>query len=405
MLLIVGAANVGLAYGAQHALDADPSVVILVVALGLYIFRVVVQDKKRLQLRLPAATMPEEERRWRSHHVGLRLGTRPGAGGEPAPRSSRTAGRKPPPAVELVAMGRIDLRWLRAARLAGATLVAVGAFDVVLRGRSLSRDEDGAILLAAGAALLALHVVLARRGGRDSTDALLAAALAVPFIPAGVALFAVLAALRRLALRVRRRHPLAVSGRGVRGPLRGGAGVRRRLCADAASALGARGGARGRIRSRASERGARPDLLRHLDRLVDSGAHPRRRGGGRASPSRGGCPWRPSGETWWSPPRSCSPLRPRPGRSAGAPTPAVTCSSSGSWLPRSRSPGGGRRPGSPSPSSSPAGSSTVSLANRSGYVGVAPLLVGVALAGGATCLTARSASRGGPPALPPAPAA
>ena len=62
-------------------------------------------------------------------------------------------------------MGRIDLRWLRAARLAGATLVAVGAFDVVLRGHSLSRNEDGAILLAAGAALLALHVVLARRGG------------------------------------------------------------------------------------------------------------------------------------------------------------------------------------------------------------------------------------------------
>jgi hypothetical protein len=87
-------------------------------------------------------------------------------------------------------MGRIDLRWLRAARLAGATLVAVGAFDVVLRGHSLSRNEDGAILLAAGAALLALHVVLARNDGRDSTDALLAAALAVPFIPAGVALLA-----------------------------------------------------------------------------------------------------------------------------------------------------------------------------------------------------------------------
>ena len=32
------------------------------IALGLYVFRVVVQDKKRLQLRLPAATMPEEER-------------------------------------------------------------------------------------------------------------------------------------------------------------------------------------------------------------------------------------------------------------------------------------------------------------------------------------------------------
>jgi hypothetical protein len=87
-------------------------------------------------------------------------------------------------------MGRIDPRWLRAARLAAATLVAVGAFDIVLRGHSLSRNEDGAILLVAGAALLSLHVVLARRGGRDSTDALLAAALAVPFVPAGIALLA-----------------------------------------------------------------------------------------------------------------------------------------------------------------------------------------------------------------------
>jgi len=87
-------------------------------------------------------------------------------------------------------MGRIDPRWLRAARLAGATLVAVGAFDIVLRGHSLSRNEDGAILLVAGAALLSLHVVLAPRGGRDSTDALLAAALAVPFVPAGIALLA-----------------------------------------------------------------------------------------------------------------------------------------------------------------------------------------------------------------------
>jgi hypothetical protein len=87
-------------------------------------------------------------------------------------------------------MGRIDPRWLRAARIAGAALVAVGAFDVVLRGHSLSRNEDGAILLAAGAALLALHVALTRREGRGSSDALLAAALAVPFIPVGVALLA-----------------------------------------------------------------------------------------------------------------------------------------------------------------------------------------------------------------------
>ena len=87
-------------------------------------------------------------------------------------------------------MGRTDPRWLPAARLAGAALVAVGAFDIVLRGHSLSRNEDGAILLVAGAALLSLHVVLARRGGRDCTDALLAAALAVPFVPAGIALLA-----------------------------------------------------------------------------------------------------------------------------------------------------------------------------------------------------------------------
>ena len=38
-----------------------PSLLILVIALGLYVYRVVVQEKKSLQLRLPAATMPEEE--------------------------------------------------------------------------------------------------------------------------------------------------------------------------------------------------------------------------------------------------------------------------------------------------------------------------------------------------------
>ncbi len=86
-------------------------------------------------------------------------------------------------------MGRIDPRPLRAARLAGAALVAVGAFDVVLRGHSLSRNAEGAILLTAGAALLVLHVVLLRRGG-GSPDALLAAALAVPLIPIGVAILA-----------------------------------------------------------------------------------------------------------------------------------------------------------------------------------------------------------------------
>ena len=177
-------------------------------------------------------------------------------------------------------MVRIDPRWLRAARLAGATLVAVGALDVVLRGSSLSRNEDGAILLAAGVALLALHVVLSRRGGRDSTDALLAAALAVPFVPVGVALLVVLAPVRRLALHVRRRPPLAVPRRGVRRASSWPRSPSPGLRADPASALGARGRARDRIRSRASERGARPDLLR-IRRLVDAGAHHRRRRGGR----------------------------------------------------------------------------------------------------------------------------
>jgi hypothetical protein len=84
-------------------------------------------------------------------------------------------------------MGRVDSRVLRAARLAGAALVALGAVDVVLRGHSLSRDEQGAILLAVGTALLVMHVALGRRGGGRDPDAQLAAALAVPLIPAGIA--------------------------------------------------------------------------------------------------------------------------------------------------------------------------------------------------------------------------
>jgi len=61
VLLVFGAANVGLAYGASTRSTLIPSLIILAIALGLYVFRVVVQDKKPLQLRLPAATMPEEE--------------------------------------------------------------------------------------------------------------------------------------------------------------------------------------------------------------------------------------------------------------------------------------------------------------------------------------------------------
>ena len=87
-------------------------------------------------------------------------------------------------------MGRIDRRVLAAARLAGVALVALGAVDIVLRGHSLSRDEGGAILLGAGAALLVLHVVLARQGDGRASDAQLAAGLSVPLIPIGVALAA-----------------------------------------------------------------------------------------------------------------------------------------------------------------------------------------------------------------------
>jgi hypothetical protein len=86
-------------------------------------------------------------------------------------------------------MGRNDPRALRAARLGGAALVALGAVDVVLRGHSLSRDEEGAILIAAAAALLALHVVLVRAGGAArAEDSHLAGALSVPLIPVGIAL-------------------------------------------------------------------------------------------------------------------------------------------------------------------------------------------------------------------------
>jgi amino acid transporter len=60
-LLIFGAANVGLAYGASTRSTLIPSLLILLIALGLYVIRVVVQDKKPLRLRLPAATMPEDE--------------------------------------------------------------------------------------------------------------------------------------------------------------------------------------------------------------------------------------------------------------------------------------------------------------------------------------------------------
>jgi amino acid transporter len=61
MLLIFGAANVGLAYGQSTRSTLVPSILLLLIALGLYVYRVVVQDGKPLQLRLPAPTMPEAE--------------------------------------------------------------------------------------------------------------------------------------------------------------------------------------------------------------------------------------------------------------------------------------------------------------------------------------------------------
>jgi hypothetical protein len=61
ILLIFGAANVGLAYGASTRSTLIPSLLILVIALGLYVYRVVVQEKETLRLRIPSPTMPEEE--------------------------------------------------------------------------------------------------------------------------------------------------------------------------------------------------------------------------------------------------------------------------------------------------------------------------------------------------------
>jgi len=48
---------------------------------------------------------------------------------------------------------------------------------------------------------------------------------------------------------------------------------------------------------------------------------------------------------------------------------------------------------------------TISLSQRSGYFGVAAVLAGAALAAAATFWSVRPANGGGPPALPPAPAA
>jgi amino acid transporter len=60
VLLVVGSANVGLAYGASTQSTLLPSIIVLLIALGLYIFRVTVQDKRKLSMRLWAPSMPDE---------------------------------------------------------------------------------------------------------------------------------------------------------------------------------------------------------------------------------------------------------------------------------------------------------------------------------------------------------
>ena len=60
LLLIVGAANAGLAYGQSTRDTLLPGLFVLACALGLYVFRVVVQDKRKFALRLWAPTMPDD---------------------------------------------------------------------------------------------------------------------------------------------------------------------------------------------------------------------------------------------------------------------------------------------------------------------------------------------------------
>ena len=281
--------------------------------------------------------------------------------------------------------------------------MAVGAFDVVLRGHSLSRDEDGAILLAAGAALLALHVVLARRGGRDSTDALLAAALAVPFIPAGVAFLAYsppsaaslfqsggdvlspfrdaasaglfVAALAFAGAYALTRHPrwvlvvaLAV---GFGAELQSAAPIPifgtstdswtpAVILAVAAAVAVA-------VAWKVPGEAERRNLLVAAAVMLAAAAEARAFGGS-ADAGRdlflAGLLAAGIAIAWW---------RTTPGI-------AVAVIFTGGVL-------------------------TISLSNRTGYLGVAAVVAGAALAGGATFWSTRSANGGGPPALPPAPAA
>ncbi len=301
-------------------------------------------------------------------------------------------------------MGRIDLRWLRAARLAGATVLAVGAFDVVLRGHSLSRNEDGAILLAAGAALLALHVVLARREGGGSTDALLAAALAVPFVPVGVAF---------LAYSPPSAASLFGSGGDILSPIRDAASIG--LFVAGLAFAGAYALTR------------QPRWVLVVALAVGFGAEFQS-----AAPvpiffGTSGDSWTPAVILAVAAAIAVAVAWKMPGE-AERRNLLVAAAIMLAAAAEARAFGGGADAGRDlflaallaaevaiawwrtTPAIAVAiiftgGVLTLSLSNRSGYFGVAAVVIGAALAGGATFWSSRSANGGGPPALPPAPAA
>jgi len=61
VILVIGAANAGLAYGQSTRDTLVPALFVLVMALALYVYRVTVQERAPLRLRLPAPATPEEE--------------------------------------------------------------------------------------------------------------------------------------------------------------------------------------------------------------------------------------------------------------------------------------------------------------------------------------------------------
>jgi amino acid transporter len=69
LLLVIGGWNAGLAYGTESHQPLIIGLIVLGLALLLYVFRVVVQDRKPLRLRLPAPATPEEELRLREQGV------------------------------------------------------------------------------------------------------------------------------------------------------------------------------------------------------------------------------------------------------------------------------------------------------------------------------------------------